>query len=541
MELISLNKKWWHKSVVYQIYPRSFMDNNNDGIGDIKGIISKLDYLNNLGIDVIWLSPVYKSPMKDNGYDISDYCDVDPMFGNLADIEELFLKANNYGIKVVMDLVINHTSDQHPWFLESKKSKDNPFRDYYIWRDEPSELSSVFGGSSWEYDPLTKQYYFHHFAVEQPDLNWENPKVIEEAISIINFWLEKGIGGFRLDVIDLIGKEIDKKILSNGPRLHPLLKKLNKETWGNYDVLTVGETWGASPDVAELYSAPSRNELSMIFQFEHQTLDWGKLGKWTPKELDFRGLKNILSKWQTDLVNGWNSLFWNNHDLPRIVSRWGNDKKYRIESAKMLAIILHLMKGTPYIYQGEEIGMTNVMYPSINDYNDVEIHGFYEKFVIKEKLLTVEEFMKGVYKLGRDNARTPFQWNNLENAGFSKNIPWIGINNNYKTINVESALDDSNSIFYTYKNLIQLRKNSVYSNTILYGQYELLLKDHKSIFSYRRFDEFYELLVLSNFYEIEIKQPLDVEGYEIIMSNYSDFSNHSLRPFETIIFAKKKL
>lgn len=392
-------KKWWHKSVVYQIYPRSFKDTNNDGIGDIQGIIEKLDYLATLGIDVIWLSPVYKSPMVDNGYDISDYQDIDEIFGSLDDMDQLIKEANQRGIKIVMDLVVNHTSDKHPWFLEAKKSIDNPYRDYYIWRNEDNGLRSIFGGSAWEYDENTKQYYFHNFAKEQPDLNWENPQVRNEIYEMINWWLKRGISGFRLDVIDLIGKEVDKKIIADGPKLHELIQEMNQHTFGNYDALTVGETWSATPESAKLYSDPKRNELNMIFQFEHMTLDWGKHGKWTPIDLDFIKLKQILSKWQTEINPGWNSLFWCNHDLPRIVSRWGNDGKYREESAKLFAIILHFMKGTPYIYQGEEIGMTNVKFPNLSDYNDVEIHGTYQDFVLEQKLLSHDEFMQGVYKM----------------------------------------------------------------------------------------------------------------------------------------------
>ncbi len=534
-----MKEKWWHKSVVYQIYPRSFMDSDNDGIGDIKGIIDKLPYLAKLGVDVIWLSPVYKSPMKDNGYDISDYQDIDPMFGSLKDVEKLIERAEDYNIKLVMDLVINHTSDQHKWFKESRKSKNNPYRDYYVWRDEPSDLGSTFGGTAWEFDARTNQYYYHNFAVEQPDLNWENPKVLDEVCNMINWWLEKGIGGFRLDVIDLIGKEIDKKILGNGERLHPLIKEINKRTFGNYNVMTVGETWGATPEIANLYSNPNREELSMIFQFEHMTIDWDYLGKWTPKDLDILQLKNILSKWQTQLGNSWNSLFWNNHDLPRIVSRWGNDKELRIESAKMLAMTLHMMKGTPYIFQGEEIGMTNVKYSNINDYNDVEIHGYYKDFVENQKLLTHDEFMNGVYKMGRDNARTPIQWNNSEFAGFSKHEPWLKINDNYKDVNVENALKDPNSVFYTYQKLIELRKRSIYSKTILYGDFINLLPNNTSIFAYERLDTNHSIVVISNFTDHKTEYVLGLNGYTILLSNYKNSRINYLRPYESVVLTKK--
>lgn len=526
---------WWQKSVVYQIYPRSFLDTNNDGIGDLKGIIKKLPYLEKLGVDVIWLSPVYKSPMKDNGYDISDYEDIDPMFGDLDDLQSLINLGKEHGIKILMDLVINHTSDQHPWFIESKKSKDNPYRDYYIWRDNPPKLGSTFGGSAWEYDESTKQYYYHNFAVEQPDLNWENPIILDEICKMINNWLEKGIAGFRLDVIDLIGKEIDKNIFGNGPRLHPLLKEINNRTFGKYDVMTVGETWGASPEIASLYSAPNRQELSMIFQFEHMVLDWGIHGKWTPKPLDFIRLKSVLSKWQKELVNGWNSLFWNNHDLPRIVSRWGNDKEYRVESAKMLAMTLHMMKGTPYIYQGEEIGMTNVKFDNIDDYNDVEIHGFYRDYVQEQKILSKADFMNGVYKMGRDNARTPMQWNNSKNAGFSNVDPWLKVNPNFNKINVDQSLIDKNSIFYTYQKLISLRKNTNYTQTILFGNYELLLENDTSIFAYKRIFNEQEILVLSNFTSEIVDIKITLNNYKIIMSNYDNFEQTKLRAYESVI------
>ena len=535
-----MSSNWWKKSVVYQVYPRSFLDSNGDGIGDIKGIISKLPYLENLGINVIWLSPIYKSPMLDNGYDISDYQDIDPLFGNLKDMEELISVAKTHGIKILMDLVVNHTSNQHKWFLESKKSKNNPYRDYYIWRDETSDLRSTFGGSAWTYDETTHQYYYHNFASEQPDLNWENPKVREEIYSMINWWLEKGIGGFRLDVIDLIGKEIDNKVIGNGPNLHPFLKEMNQQSFGKYNVMTVGETWGATPEIGELYSSPKNKELSMIFQFEHMTLDWDWLGKWIPKELNLLQLKNVLSKWQTDVKDGWNSLFWNNHDLPRIVSRWGNDTEFRVESAKMLAITLHMMKGTPYIYQGEEIGMTNVMFDSLDDYDDVEIHGSYKDFVVEQKIISHDDFMHGVYKMGRDNARTPLQWDNQENASFSASKPWIKVNPNYKNINVANALKDTSSIFYTYKDLIEMRRKSDYSDLILKGDYELLFKESNSIFSYKRTYKEKELIVISNFTDQMIDFEFDYVGYDVVMENYTASDNKHLQPYESIILYKEK-
>ena len=541
-----MEKKWWHRSVVYQIYPRSFKDTNGNGVGDLRGVIEKLDYLKELGIDVIWLSPVYKSPMDDNGYDISDYQDIAPEFGTMADMDELIEQANYRGIRILMDLVVNHTSDEHPWFLEAKKSKDNPYRDYYIWRDPtedggvPNELNSTFSGTAWQYDETTGQYYLHLFSKRQPDLNWENPKLREEVYQMMNFWLKKGIGGFRMDVIDLIGKEIDQLITGNGSQLHPYLQEMNQASFGNYDVLTVGETWGATPEIAKLYSNPSRHELSMVFQFEHVSIDWHpQEGKWRPTTFDFIKFKEILSKWQTSLKGeGWNSLFWNNHDLPRIVSRWGNDREYRVQTAKMFASLLHLMQGTPYIYQGEEIGMTNVQFDSLEEYNDIEIHQFYRDNL--QKGYTHEQMMEAIWKNGRDNARTPMQWDESEHAGFTSGTPWLKVNPNYKTINVEKALEDKQSIFYHYKKLIELRKNSNYSDTIIYGDYKLLLPEDHQVFTYTREDEQYKLLVVANFSEEEITRTFEDEVKEVILSNYNDssleLSNLKLRPYETIIF-----
>ena len=539
-------KKWWHRSVVYQIYPRSFKDTKGNGVGDLRGIIEKLDYLKELGIDVIWLSPVYKSPMDDNGYDISDYQDIAPEFGTMADMDELIEQANHRGIRILMDLVVNHTSDEHPWFLEAKKSKDNPYRDYYIWRDPaedggvPNELNSTFSGTAWQYDETTGQYYLHLFSKRQPDLNWENPKLREEVYQMMNFWLEKGIGGFRMDVIDLIGKEIDHLVTGNGPQLHPYLQEMNQASFGNYDVLTVGETWGATPEIAKLYSNPSRHELSMVFQFEHVSIDWHpQEGKWRPTTFDFIKFKEILSKWQTSLKGeGWNSLFWNNHDLPRIVSRWGNDQEYRVQTAKMFASLLHLMQGTPYIYQSEEIGMTNVHFDSLEEYNDIEIQQFYRDNL--QKGYTHEQMMEAIWRNGRDNARTPMQWDESEHAGFTNGTPWLKVNPNYKMINVQQALEDKQSIFYHYKKLIELRKNSKYSDTIIYGDYQLLLPNDHQVFAYTREDNDYKLLVVANFSEEEIATTFENEVKELILSNYNDssldLSNLKLRPYETIVF-----
>ena len=485
-----MEKSWWKKTVVYQIYPRSFMDANDDGVGDLQGIISKLDYLKTLGIGAIWLSPVYQSPMDDNGYDISDYRAISSEFGTMEDMDELINQAKKREIKIVMDLVVNHTSDEHQWFIEAKKSKDNKYRDYYVWRDEPNHLQSTFSGSAWELDEKSKQYYLHLFSKRQPDLNWDNPKVHEEIYDMMNFWIDKGIGGFRMDVIDLIGKEVDKEITGNGPKLHDYLKEMNRATFGGRNLLTVGETWGATPEIAELYSDPSHDELSMVFQFEHITSNWPN-EKWDAESISIPKIKQILAKWQ-GLKHGWNSLFLNNHDLPRLVSNFGNDSKYRIESAKAFAIVLHLMKGTPYIYQGEEIGMTNFPFKDINQVKDIESLN-----MRKERLkngISEEEILNSIKKVGRDNARTPMQWTNQNNAGFASAEPWIAVNPNYTEINVASEINHENSIFKTYQKLISLRKNN---DWIVYGDFELL-SSASNVFSYIRTYENERYLVVAN-------------------------------------------
>ena len=542
-----MERKWWHSSVVYQIYSRSFNDSNGDGIGDINGIREKLDYLKELGIDLIWLSPVYKSPNDDNGYDISDYCDIMDEFGTMEDMEKLLKEANEKGIKILMDLVVNHTSDEHKWFIEAKKSKDNKFRDYYIWRDpvnghEPNNLGSCFSGSAWQYDESTDQYYLHLFSKKQPDLNWENENVRNEVYKMMNFWIDKGIGGFRMDVIDLIGKVPDEMITGNGPKLHDYLQEMNKAALEGHDLLTVGETWGATPEIAKLYSNPKRKELSMVFQFEHIGLDQieGK-EKWDVKPLDLLDLKKVLSKWQTELEGeGWNSLFWNNHDLPRIVSRWGNDREYRVESAKMLATLLHGMKGTPYIYQGEELGMTNVRFEDINEYNDIETLNMYKDRISKG--YSHDEIMASIYAKGRDNARTPMQWDSTENAGFTTGKPWLKVNKNYKFINAEDCLQDKDSIFYHYKKLIDIRKHN---DTIIYGDYKLLLPEDKNVFAYSRELNGDKIVVVCNFYnkEINLNFKEDFNNVEILLSNYKDSSilmkDLKLRPYEAIMYRVK--
>ena len=542
-----MERQWWHSSVVYQIYPRSFNDSNGDGIGDINGIREKLDYLKELGIDVIWLSPVYKSPNDDNGYDISDYCDIMDEFGTMEDMDNLLKEANERGIKILMDLVVNHTSDEHKWFIEARKSKDNEYRDYYIWRDavdghEPNDLGSTFSGSAWQYDEMTGQYYLHLFSKKQPDLNWENEKVRNEVYKMMNFWVDKGIGGFRMDVIDLIGKVPDEMITGNGPKLHEYLQEMNRAALDGNDLLTVGETWGATPEVAKLYSNPDRKELSMVFQFEHIGLDQieGK-EKWDLKPLELLDLKKVLSKWQVELEGqGWNSLFWNNHDLPRIVSRWGNDIEYRVESAKMFATLLHGMKGTPYIYQGEELGMTNIRLEDINDYRDIELLNMYKDRISKG--YTHEEIMESIYAKGRDNGRTPMQWDNSENAGFTTGTPWLAINKNYTEVNAKQCLEDENSIFHHYRKLINIRKNN---DTIIYGDYTLLCPEDKNIFAYIRELNKDKILVVCNFYDKEVTFSFDGDfnHADILLSNYKDSSTLieklSLRPYEAIIYRIK--
>lgn len=490
--VVNMKENWWQKTVVYQIYPRSFMDANGDGVGDLQGIISKLDYLEKLGIGAIWLSPVYQSPMDDNGYDISDYQAIADVFGIMADMDELLKEAKKRNIQIVMDLVVNHTSDEHKWFVEARKSKDNAYRDYYIWADEPNGLQSTFSGSAWEFDEESGQYFLHLFSKRQPDLNWENPQVHQEVYDMMNFWIDKGIGGFRMDVIDLIGKEIDQEITGNGPKLHEYLHEMNQATFGQKNLLTVGETWGATPEIAELYSDPKRQELSMVFQFEHITnayLDEGE--KWDKKEFSVSKLKEILAKWQA-LEKGWNSLFWNNHDLPRIVSNWGNDGKYRLKSAKAFAILLHLMKGTPYIYQGEELGMTNYPFESIEEVNDIESRNMFAERLAAGH--SENEIMDSIRRVGRDNARTPMQWTAGENAGFTDGKPWLAVNPNHEEINADQAMSDPDSVFYTYQKLIELRKQH---DWVIYGDFKLI-DSEADVFAYLRTYKGKKYLVVAN-------------------------------------------
>lgn len=529
---------WWKDAVMYQIYPKSFYDTNGDGIGDLEGIIQKLDYLHDLGIKGIWLSPVYRSPQDDNGYDIANYQDIDPMFGTMEDMERLISEGKKRDIRIIMDLVLNHSSDEHPWFIEAKKSKDNPYHDYYVWRDGeegvlPNDMKSCFGGSAWEWVPELKQYYFHQFSKKQPDLNWENKKVREELYAMIRWWMDKGLGGFRLDVIDCIAKEPDKKITGNGPRLHEFIQEMSRETFGKSEFLTVGETWGATPEIAMKYSNPDGSEFSMVFQFEHIMLDQDGPEKWDLKALDLVELKNVLSKWQTQLHNkGWNSLFWDNHDLPRAVSRFGNDKQYRVESAKMLATVLHGMQGTPYIYQGEELGMTNVQY-ELSEYRDIELLNMYQERI--EKGYQEEDVMRSIYTKGRDNARTPMQWNEEEYAGFTTGTPWIKVNPNYKEINAESQVQDENSIFSYYKQLVHMRKQMP---IFVHGDYTLLMPEDEDLFTYVRTLGNEKLLVVANFHEKErqYELPKEFARAKKVIGNYKVEKEHLLQPYEARMY-----
>ncbi|KIL46712.1 oligo-1,6-glucosidase [Jeotgalibacillus alimentarius] len=555
-----MKKTWWKESVVYQIYPRSFNDSNGDGIGDIPGIIEKLDYLKELGIDVIWLSPVYQSPNDDNGYDISDYQAIMDDFGTMSDWENLLDEIHKREMKLIMDLVVNHSSDEHAWFAESRKSKDNPYRDYYIWRpghdgEAPNNWAATFGGSAWDYDEASGEYYLHLFSKKQPDLNWENPKLRNEVYDMMKWWLDKGIDGFRMDVINFISKAEglpdgpnphNKKYgdgsqyFMNGPRIHEFLHEMNKEVISNYDVMTVGEMPGVNVEQAIEYTDASRDELQMVFQFEHMDLDSGPEGKWDLKPLDLRDLKESISRWQTGLHGtGWNSLYMNNHDQPRMVSRFGNDKEYRVTSAKMLATFLHMLQGTPYIYQGEEIGMTNIRFDSIKDYKDIETLNYYRDALNEGK--SEEDIMQSIYTKGRDNARTPMQWNDEVNAGFTSGTPWIAVNENYKEINASKAVHDPDSIFHYYKKLISLRKQY---EIIQYGDYELLLPDHTEIYAYTRSYEGKKLLVLTNFSDQEqvFTKPgeLQFDADQVLVSNGVVASLETdevvLRPYEAVVY-----
>ena len=549
-----MNKTWWKESVVYQIYPRSFCDSNGDGVGDLKGITEKLDYLKELGINVIWLSPVYQSPNDDNGYDISDYEAIMTEFGTMADFDEMLNKAHSLGIKIVMDLVVNHTSDEHKWFVESRSSKDNPKRDYYIWKDgkggkEPNNWGSAFSGSAWQLDKTTGQYYLHLFSKKQPDLNWENDKVREEVYSMMTRWFDKGIDGFRMDVISLISKDQSFpdgptygglygsfESCANGPRVHEFLQEMNKKVLSKYDIMTVGECAGVTLEEAKQYANSEGTELNMVFQFEHVGLDDDENMKWSTKKMPLVPLKENLSKWQKGLNKvAWDSLYFCNHDQPRIVSRLGSEKdEYRELSAKCIATCLHMMQGTPYVYQGEELGMTNTVFNSVKDFRDLEsINAYHE--LTEKGLISAEELFPKICHKSRDNARTPMQWDDSKNAGFTTGTPWIDVNPNYSKINAKEQVARENSVFNYYKKLIALRKEY---EIIVYGDYNLLLPEDEDLFVYERSLDGKKLLVACNFSENEREFDFDtVKNGKILINNYEEFNliNRKLRPFETVV------
>ena len=556
-----MEKRWWKESVVYQIYPRSFCDSNGDGIGDLNGITGKLDYLKELGIDVIWLSPVYKSPNDDNGYDISDYQAIMDEFGTMEDFDRMLATAHEKGIKIMMDLVVNHTSDEHKWFIESRKSTDNPYRDYYIWRPAkedgslPNNWGSCFSGPAWEYDKTTDMYFLHLFSKKQPDLNWDNPAVRQDVFDMMNWWLEKGVDGFRMDVISLISKEPglpDKEpgingyatfnVSANGPHVHEYLQEMRQKALNNADTITVGECSGVTLEEAKKYARSDEKELNMVFQFEHMDVDSDeKAGKWTTRKMDLRNLKKILTRWQKGLQDiAWNSLYWENHDQPRSVSRFGNDSdEYREISAKMLATCIHMMQGTPYVYQGEELGMTNCPFNTLDNFRDLEsINAFHE--LTEQGKMTEEDMMAAIGYKGRDNARTPMQWDDSAYAGFSTANPWIMVNPNYTKINAKDQINREDSVFKYYQKLIKLRHES---ELIVYGTYDLILDDDKDIYAYIRTLGDEKLIVYCNFSENtrEVELPEEFTNGKVLISNYIDAKvNHkiTLRPYEAIVIQK---
>ena len=549
-------KKWWKEVVVYQIYPRSFKDSNGDGIGDIQGIIEKLGYLRHLGIDVIWISPMYQSPNDDNGYDISDYQAIMDDFGTMEDFDELLEKAHGMGIKIIMDLVVNHTSDEHQWFIESRKSNDNPYRDYYIWREgkgenAPNNWGSWFGGSAWKYDQTSDMYYLHIFSEKQPDLNWDNAKVRNEIFDMMTWWLDKGIDGFRMDVISLISKvpglpdgEVKSGLYGDlapycmhGPRVHEYLQEMNQKVLSNYDIMTVGEATGVTLEEAVNYAGYDRNELNTVFQFEHMELDSGEFGKWSNRRFKLTDLKKVMTKWQTALEGTcWNCLFWSNHDQPRAVSRFGDAGEYRELSAKMLGTCLHMMRGTPYIYQGEELGMTNANFDMLEEYKDIESFNAYDEYV-NQRGIAPELMMEYLQHIGRDNARTPMQWEDSKHGGFTVGTPWITVNKNYELINAKSQIEDENSVFHYYKKLVQLRHDN---DIVVYGSYELLMEDSEQLFVYTRTLGNEAWLVICNFtkdpIEYQIPKKFQENKAELIISNYPEDQMELIRAYEAKVY-----
>ena len=550
-------KAWWKEAVIYQIYPRSFADSNGDGIGDLNGITAHLDYLETLGIDVIWLSPVYKSPNDDNGYDISDYRDIMDDFGTMEDFDRLLAEAHRHHIRIVMDLVVNHTSDEHAWFIESRSSRDNPHRDYYIWKEpkdgkEPNNWGAWFGGSAWELDEHTGMYYLHCFSRKQPDLNWENPKVRDEVFDMMNWWCEKGIDGFRMDVISMISKDPSfpdgpvedglygslAPYVCNGPHVHEYLQEMNRRVLSHYDLLTVGEAAGVTIEEAQKYANNDGTELGMVFQFEHVDLIRGPIGKWSDQKPKLRDFRRIMNKWQYELEGkAWNSLFLDNHDQPRVVSRFANDsEQYRVVSAKMIATCLHMLKGTPYVYQGEELGMTNAYFDRLEDYRDIESINAFHQYV-DSGLVTAEDMMRYLKEISRDNARTPMQWDDSRNAGFTTGTPWINVNPNYPKINAQAAVADPDSVFHYYQELIRLRHTLP---IIVYGKFEGLLEDSETIYAYRRLLDGQVLTVACNFTDQEQACDLceDPAARELI-SNYKTHKTGALQPYEARVILQK--
>ena len=560
----NFEQKWWHKSVVYQIYPKSFNDTTGSGQGDIKGITEKLDYLKKLGVEVLWLTPMYKSPQNDNGYDISDYYSIDESYGTMEDFEEMLREAHKRDIKIVMDIVVNHTSTENEWFKKSEEG-DPEYKDFYIWKDavngkEPTNWQSKFGGNAWKWSEKRKQYYLHLFDVTQADLNWENEKVRKKVYEMIKYWLNKGVDGFRFDVINLISKDQrflnddgsdtrfvpdGRRFYTDGPKIHEYLKEIHKEAFGENELLTVGEMSSTSLENCVRYSNPQEKELSMAFSFHHLKVDYPNGEKWVKAPFDFVELKRILSKWQIGMYegNGWNATFWTNHDQPRALSRFGDDKNFHEKSGKMLATVLHGLQGTPYVYQGEEFGMTNPYFDKIEKYQDVESKNMYK--ILRDKGLSEEEVLDILMQKSRDNSRTPVQWDDTKNAGFTSGTPWIGIPENYKKINAENALKDNNSIFYHYQNLIQLRRTE---ELLITGRYEDIDLENKKVYAYKRIGENEELIVISNFYdevtEFDVKG-LDLEKAFILLSNYVQSPEIKedkiiLKPYESIILKKTK-
>ncbi|KRN80873.1 glycoside hydrolase family 13 protein [Ligilactobacillus acidipiscis] len=554
--------KWFQDSVVYQIYPRSFQDSNSDGIGDLNGISQRLPYLKKLGVDVLWLNPIYKSPDVDNGYDIADYETIQPVYGTMSDFNKLLAQIHENGLKLVMDLVVNHTSDQHKWFQESKKSRDNPYADYYIWRDpvdghEPNNWGSAFSGPAWTYVPERGQYYLHLFATGQPDLNWENPQVRQEVYSLMRFWLDKGVDGFRMDVINFISKPVGLPdapqeggsaygdsfaIVSGGPRLDEFLREMNRKVLSRYDVITVGEMPDSTPEEAINYTNLDGTELNMIFQFQHVNLGGNpdpRLGKWNDQPVKLSELKEALSRWQVELDGkAWNSLYWGNHDQPRVVSRFGSDQpEYRELSAKMLATTLHMMQGTPYVYEGEELGMTNVHFKELSEYEDIESINAYHQLVEKERVVAPEQMLEYLSFMSRDNSRTPMQWSAEKKAGFTDGAkPWYGLNPNYLQINAENELKQEGSVFYYYQKLIKMRHDS---ELIRYGSYELLDPNDEEVFAYKRHYKGQTLLVISNFTEDTLERDYEQDQGELVLANYSERQERSFKPYETRVYLFK--